>query len=156
MIRVLGDRVLVALPPKEHEQDVVTGFTFQQGETTPSGLVLAKPADVYNVELATRGIVMQVGEKRGQVALDDVRAEFNEFFLQREDCDAIGSIGEFKDVVDTLLRPMAPAPFDVQVGDCVLFSAAAGDQFSDDGIEYVVLHESEIIAVVAPLKEAVV
>jgi hypothetical protein len=49
--------------------------------------VLAKPADVYNVDLATRGIVVALGEKTQQVDRDDVRAARQRVPLPR------GSIG---------------------------------------------------------------
>jgi co-chaperonin GroES (HSP10) len=153
MIRVLGARVLVALPVKEHQQEASTGYTYQSGQTTASGLILAKPADVYNVELATRGIVMQVGDKRGLVDLDDVRAEINEFFLS--DVEYGASTQAVRIAVDRLLMKMAPAGFDVEVGDCVVFPASAGEQFTyEDGINYVLLHEEDIIGVIDPLKEA--
>lgn len=141
MIRVIGDRVLVALPPKEHAQEATTGYTYQAGQTTASGLILAKPADVYNVDLATRGIVMALGEKTRTVDLDEVRALFGQPCAWNED--------ETSHVYQ-LLATLAPAPFDVAVGDCVLFSAAAGDQIHDAGIDYVILHEDDIIAVVEP------
>jgi co-chaperonin GroES (HSP10) len=147
MIRVTGDRVLVALPPKQHTQEAATGFTYQEGQTRASGIVLAKPADTYNVELATRGIVVALGEKRGQVDLDDVRAEVNEYFLSN------GGNPDAKDDIDRLLLKLAPAPFDVQPGDCVLFPPSAGDQIEFEGTSYVILHESELIGVVDPTEE---
>src|SRR5438874_12596471 len=111
MIRVLHDRVLVALPPKEHEQEAVTGYTYQQGETRASGIILARPADVYNVEIATRGIVVAVGEKSNTVDLDDVRAEVNEVFRAFLEGDYVSRL---RDDVDRALMRMAPAPFDVE------------------------------------------
>jgi co-chaperonin GroES (HSP10) len=81
MMRILGDRVLVALEPPTHEQEATTGFSYKPQETTDSGIILAARADAYDPERSTRGIVMQVGEKRGQVDLDDVRAEVNEVFI---------------------------------------------------------------------------
>jgi co-chaperonin GroES (HSP10) len=156
MIRVLGDRVLVALPPKVHEQEAATGYTFQPGHTTASGLILAKPADVYNDTLATQGIVVALGEKRGQVDLDDVRAEINEFFIDvsQDDTVFMDDAKRMADLADRVLMKMQPAPFDVEVGECVIFSASAGEQLSEDGVSYVILHEHEILGVVAPTKEA--
>ncbi len=144
MIRVLGDRVLVALPPKEHQQDAATGYTYQAGETTASGLIVAKPPDVYNVELATRGIVMQVGEKSGTVDLDEV------FALITEEGERSNPDFDDRHLVEAL-RTLEPAAFDVQVGDCVLFPATAGDQIIDGGVNYCILHEDDILAVVDPL-----
>lgn len=149
MIRVLGDRVLVALPPKEHVQESATGYTYQEGQTTASGLILAKPADTFNVELATRGIVVQLGYKSNTVDLDDVRASVHEYFLDGEWDGA-----HVKDDVDRLLMKMQPAPFDVDLGDMVLFPPSAGDQIHQDGVDYVVLHETDIIGVVDPLNQA--
>jgi co-chaperonin GroES (HSP10) len=147
-LRVLGDRLLVALPPKAETQDEQTGYTVQDLQQTASGLYLAKPTDQYNVEIATRGIVVQLGDKRGVVDLDDVRAEVNEWFMA---CDSFGwTWGGAKDAVDRVLTEMAPAGFDVAVGDCVLFPPSAGEQIQDGDITYVVLRESEIIGVVEP------
>lgn len=143
MMRVLGDRVLVLLPAKVHAQDEATGYTFQQGHSTDSGIVLAKPADVYNDHVASRGIVMQVGEKTETVDLDSVLA-----ILDALDDETSVS------AVRNRMAALAPASFDVQPGDCVLFASSAGDQFDLDGHSYVILHESEIHAVVDPLHEA--
>jgi co-chaperonin GroES (HSP10) len=152
VIRVLGDRVLVALRPKTHVQESTTGYTYQAGDTTPSGLLLAKPADVYNSTLATQGIVVALGEKVGQVDLDDVRAAVQTWCIEHLPLcvatDSWEAIGHHLDRV--LLRQLAPAPFDVQVGDCVLFPATAGDQIEDDGMQYVILHEADLFGVVAP------
>jgi co-chaperonin GroES (HSP10) len=158
MIRVLGDRVLVALPPKVHEQEAATGYTFQPGHTTASGLILAKPADVYNDTLATQGIVVALGEKRGQVDLDDVLAELNELksTAEKHECgrlDGVCCVTTLEAAMDEI-RARRPAPFDVEVGECVIFSASAGEQISEDGVSYVILHEHEILGVVAPTKEA--
>lgn len=140
MIRVLHDRVLVALPPKAHEQESATGYTYQSNAQTASGIILAKPADVYNAEIATRGIVVQVGEKTGMVDLDEVLAVIDELDTATAAED-----------VRRAMKALAPAPFDVSVGDCVLFSASSGDQIEDGGIHYVILHEHEILGVVEPL-----
>lgn len=150
MIRVLGDRVLVALPPKAHAQEATTGYTYQAGSTTASGILLAKPADVYNVDLATRGIVVALGEKSATVDLDDVMALFAE---DADVPDAEGFIWSSYTAnrrVREILGTLLPAPFDVAIGDCVLFAPTAGDQIHADGVDYLILHESDIIAVVEP------
>jgi co-chaperonin GroES (HSP10) len=159
MIRVLHDRVLVALPPKEHEQDAATGYTFQAGPTTASGLLLAKPADAFNIEIATRGIVVAVGEKSNTVDLDEVRAAVNDFFLAEAavNADTMYGPSDMKEIaadVDRLLMGMQPAPFDVEPGDLVLFPPSAGDEITEGGLSYVILHESEIIGVVDDPKES--
>lgn len=130
MIRVRGDRVLVALPPAEPEH------------VTASGLILVRDPDL--AKLPTRGIVVQVGEKTGTVDLDDVLA------CVMDDDIGIGSNLDREDVYDALKR-LAPAPFDVQVNDCVLFPLAAGEEVEIDGVTYVILHEAEILGVVEPL-----
>jgi co-chaperonin GroES (HSP10) len=122
MIHVLGDRVLVALPPKEAET------------TTPSGLVLVRDPELRT---QTRGIVMQLGEKRGQVDLDDALA----LFPPDEGVDWNTA------TISEMLKGLAPAPFDVAVGDCVLFPPHVGDPFTHDGIDYVIVYESDIIGI---------
>lgn len=139
MIRVIGDRVLVALPPKPTEQENSTGFSYQQEQVTAGGIILAKPVDAYNIEVATRGIVVQVGQKRGTAELDAV----------------LGLIGEFGTDIAGLKRAvqrLGPAPFDVSVGDCVLFAPGVGEQIDADGVSYVILHEEHILARVDPLE----
>jgi co-chaperonin GroES (HSP10) len=143
MIRVLGDRVLVALPPRDDET------------TTASGIVLVKDPDRFYTP--TRGIVMQLGEKETRVELDDVRAELNEQrrqFEQMAQTYAGPSLREVFDDIDRALMTLQPAPFDVNVGDVVIFSASAGDQITQDGIDYVLLREDEILGVVDANSEA--
>jgi co-chaperonin GroES (HSP10) len=149
MMRILGDRVLVALEPPTHEQEATTGFSYKPQETRESGIILAARADAYDPERSTRGIVMQVGEKRGQVDLDDVRAEVNEVFIGAMFSETLLP-HEIKEAVDRALMRMAPAPFDVQVGDMVIFAIASGSSFTHDGVSYVILSESEILGVLDP------
>lgn len=146
MIRILGDRVLVALPPKNEQQEATTGYTYQE-KTTASGLIIAKPPDAYDVEAATRGIVMQLGEKSDAVSLDDVRAALEECYDARLDAyqgHAIASV----------MRGLKPAPFDVQVGDLVVFPPNVGEQYHYNGVEYLILLESQIAGVIEPASEA--
>lgn len=154
-IRVLGDRVLVALPPKVEVQDDATGYTYQEKVTT-SGIILAKPPDAYDVEVATRGIVMQLGEKTGTVDLDDVLSAIGDLetrpeWAARDDAqmcrDAGPAMVRLAEAVAALKR-LNPAPFDVAVGDMVIFPPNVGEQFSQDGIDYVILSESQIAGVV--------
>ena len=132
---MLGDRVLVMLPPRETVQDEA-GYTFQaQEQKTASGLILAKPADAYNVETATRGIVVQLGLKKHTVDLDAV-------------LDAVKNLhGE--ELVRTIKR-LGPAPFDVQEGDMVIFAPESGQLFVHEGTEYVMLREDDLLGVVEP------
>lgn len=150
MITVLGDRVLVALPPKVHESDETTGYTYQAGPTTPSGLIVAKPADVYNVDLATRGLVLQVGEKHAQVDVDEVRDVVTATIADRFNPAHHHPADEVGHAILEALDALEPAPFSVAVGDCVLFPATAGDQIEVDGVPYVILHESDLLAIVDP------
>lgn len=144
-IRLIGDRVLVALPPKDTEQDAETGYTFNRKGESESGIILAKPTEEYDVECATRGIVMQLGKKTGQVLLEAVIDKMREIAMRR--------VEGFTNLVDAM-NELAPAPFDVAVGDCVVFARSAGDQFTLDGISYVILREADILGVVAPVSEA--
>lgn len=132
MIRVLGDRVLVALPPRETET------------VSAGGIVLTKDPDA--AKTPTRGIVMALGEKLGAVSIDDAMTLFDE------------TLGEEPEAFRGGLVALKPAPFDVALGDLVLFPASAGDLLSEDGVDYVVLYEAEILGVCEPISkdEAVV
>jgi co-chaperonin GroES (HSP10) len=131
MIKIIGDRVLVALPPREDEV------------TTASGLVLIKDPDRFYTP--TRGIVVALGEKTGTVDLDEVCALVREFQGSE---DFIGA-----EKVFAAIRALAPVPFDVDIGDCVIFPPSAGDEIRDGEIDYVILREVDIIGVVAPQKD---
>jgi co-chaperonin GroES (HSP10) len=151
MIRLIGDRVLVALPPKEHQQDETTGYTYQESKTKSGVILVAKPADTFNLEIATRGIVVQLGHKSNTCDLDEVRSEIHTWFVEcPEDIVTIRQCG---DTVDTLLMKMQPAPFAVDVGQMVIFPPTAGESFSEDGIDYVILREDDVLAVVEPLQK---
>lgn len=128
MIRVLADRVLVLLPPKESET------------TTESGLVLIKDPELRS---QTRGIVVALGEKLGTVLIDDVMALFDE---------TLASAEQPEDFRGGLIA-LKPAPFDVAVNDCVIFPASAGESIDDGGLHYVILHEYDIIGVLEPLSK---
>lgn len=153
-IRVLGDRVLVLLPPAEVEQDAATGYAFLPRDVTESGLILARSPHAYDEEGQTRGIVAKLGDKGRVVDLDDVRREVHEYFLSSP--TMLGFYDEklyvspllIRDEVDRLLMKMEPAPFEVQVGDCVLFSASDGERVDYDGQRYVILREAELLGVV--------
>ncbi len=126
MIRVLDDRVLVALPPYVETE-------------TASGIILKRDPDLI---VNTRGIVVQLGEKRERVSLDDVIAAVNTApfdWRDRED-----------DIIEELQK-LRPAPFDVAVGECVIFPASAGEDIERDGITYRILSEADIIGVVEPV-----
>lgn len=72
MLQLLGSRVLILLPPRASEQEGTVGYGYQPKGETPAGIVLAKPTDAYDIEVATRGIVVQIGEvPHGDVAPGD-------------------------------------------------------------------------------------
>lgn len=139
MIRVIGDRVLVLLP--EVQTEVVT----------PSGIVLMKDPDLK--KLPSQGIVIQLGEKSNTCDLDEVRSEVHTWFVEHNGHHMI-AVPWADDQVDRLLMQMAPAPFDVSVGDMVIFSTGAGEQFRQDGKDYVVLREDDVIGVLEPKEVA--
>lgn len=143
MIRVLGNRVLVALPPKEAET------------VTESGLVLMRDPERKQ---QTRGVVVALGERRDVVELDDVLSKFFEQRRQFEEMARVYATPYFTEVFDDMeqkLSTMRPAPFDVALGDVVLFPASAGEELRDGEIDYVILHESEILGVLEPLQKEV-
>lgn len=155
-LRLLGDRVLVALPPKAETQDPITGYTVQAVEQTASGLLLAKPTDMYNVETATRGIVVQLGEKSRQVDLDEALALFPDSASLAAVKAGRASAAKVEylspEAVREELSTLAPAPFDVELGDCVVFAPSAGEPLVEEGsdVAYVILRESDIIGVLTP------
>lgn len=159
-VKLLGDRVLVALPPVETTQDETTGFTVQGLEQSAGGIFLAKPTDEYNVEVATRGLVVQLGSREGVVTVEDVIEMFTDLafeaaFEAGNGYDRNGQyvVCDHKELVANMsLR--RPAPFDVQVGDCVIFTPSAGDQITIGEITYVILREADILGVVAPTEAA--
>lgn len=130
MMRIFGDRVLVALPPDPGELK------------TPSGLVLMSDPDVNRTP--TRGIVVAIGQHTGKVDVDEVVGVIVEM---------VGNtVGATVSEVAKAVKRLGPAPFDVRVGECVIFPPWVGDQFEQDGIEYVVVREAEIIGVVDAIK----
>lgn len=137
MMTVFGDRVLVALPPREDE--IVSA----------GGIVLVKDHDRFYTP--TRGTVVALGEKTGTVDLDDVVMA-----LVDCGCDSDASCKQdgYQRLLIDAVRALYPARFDVECGDMVIFPRSAGEQIHDDGIEYVILRESEIIGVVEPKESA--
>lgn len=132
MIQPIGDRVLVALPPRVDET------------VSAGGIVLMSDPDRFHAP--TRGIVVALGEKGGTVDLDDVVQLVCEApFVNGPVIDAAALLAEVK--------ALAPAPFDVQLGDCVIFPRSAGEEIHDGDLDYVILRESEIIGVVEPIQK---
>lgn len=132
MISVIGDRLLVQLPADDNQT------------VSPGGIVLVKDPDRFHTP--TRGIVVQLGEKADAVSLDDVLSLVDELCQERSFSEGELRIG---------LGAMRSAPFDVQLGDCVLFPVSAGEAVVMDGIEYCILHERDVIGVVEPQERAI-
>lgn len=140
MIRIVGPRVLVALPPNTER-------------TTDSGIILARDPEL---RAHTQGIVMALGEKSGTVDMDEVLSiidalETRPAWHARDDaqmCRDEGPLMVGLDSARAALKMLGPAPFDVAVGDMVLFPASAGELFEQDGIRYLILPELDIIGVV--------
>lgn len=175
-IRVLGDRVLVALEPKETHVEPSTGMNYREERRSESGLiVLAQPTEHVDIETQTRGIVVALGcdvslrvrmrsalagiewsgdvhedaacpfcyaVKAGLPACGDYKAEPPE--THKECCEWSELMALTEDW----------AEHDVAVGDCVLFSPSAGQTIPYDGVDYVLLREADILAVVEPVTEA--
>lgn len=141
-IRLLGPKVLVALEPKGTEVEASTGMNYHDKGRTESGIILAQPTDMYDAEEHSRGMVMALGQKTQTLALDAVRT------LVKQSMD-------FGDLLRRLDR-LEPQPFDVEIGDVVLFSPAAGVSLGeqDDGLTYVVLNEKDVQMVIQPKAEA--
>lgn len=133
MIRLVGDRVLVALPPNVDEI------------VTDSGIVLMKDPDRFHTP--TRGIVVALGEKTGTFEADEV------FSLIWEAPFVNGPVIDPVALIEAV-KTLRPAPFDVELGDCVLFSQSAGEEIEDAGIRYVILRECEILGVLEPKESA--
>jgi co-chaperonin GroES (HSP10) len=137
MMRILGSRVLVALPPKEQEI------------TTDSGLVLVRDPDRKQ---QTRGVVVALGERRGVVEVDDLISAVNEYCIGMDDI-LDNRKNWLRDDLSQLVQKRAPAPFDVQIGDVVLFPASAGEVLRVGELDHVLLHESEILCVLEPVQK---
>jgi len=83
---------------------------------------------------------VQVGTKSGAVNLDDVMAVLDELQTATRTAE-----------VRAAMRRLGPASFDVSIGDCVLFPLSAGEEVRYEGVDYVILNESEVLGVVDPL-----
>lgn len=149
-LRVLGDRVLVALEPKETQVEASTGMNYREEQRTASGIILAAPSAHVDLEVQTRGVVVALGEKSDSVSTDAVWQAIDEAAVVEGDEPAVTLCQRPADVVRNLCA-LAPVPFSVQLGDCVLFPAGAGQSLPYDGVEYVVLKESEILGVLEPV-----
>lgn len=126
--RPLGDRVLIRPEPPS---DISEGGIH---------LVEARKPDEC-------GQVVAVGEKHGRIDLDDALASIDSIDIGP--CGSCAEPIERADIV-AALKALRPAPFDVKVGDTVLFSWAAGQEITvDDGkATYLLMRESDLLAVV--------
>lgn len=154
MIRLIGDRVLVLLPPKATQQDPETGYSYQD-KGSSGGIILARPVDTYDVEIQTRGLVTQLGVKRNTCDLDAVRSEVHTWFVEESAAWLKQPGGYLGDEIDRVLMKLQPAPFAVQVGDCVIFPPTAGEVIESGGHRYVILNESDILGIVEPRNAAI-
>lgn len=159
MIRLLGDRVLVLLPPSVVQQDPATGYSYRTPDTAEGSIILAQPTAHWDELHHTRGIVVQLGEKRNTCDLDEVRSEvwtwLTDYDKWSHDEKERGGNGDVeplfaRDQINSVLMKMQPAPFDVQVGDFVVFPPHAGELLELDGHAYVILTEADILGVVEP------
>lgn len=149
-VRLIGPRVLVALEPDKSRRDDAIGMEYQDKGRTASGIILAAPSEAYDIDPHSRGIVVALGEKRGICEVEKAIEALREYVFSDGAIDC-----QFTDVEMTL-RNLVSAPFDVQVGDCVIFPPSAGISLGewDDGIRYVELQESDIWAVIEPNEAA--
>lgn len=138
-MRVLGDRVLVAIRPEPDEIE------------TAGGLVLARDPDI--IRTPTQGIVVQLGERSGAVDREEVLSILDGLRHLRVSPPS-QAIAAYYEQVRGLIKALGPAPFDVQVGDCVLFTRFVGEEVTEGDLTYLILRESEIIGIVEPKKEA--
>lgn len=142
-LKVLGDRVLV-------RPDVLSNAP----EQTASGVYLAQSmaAAITGEDYTTsvhRGTVIAVGNPT-----HSLKHEAEALALK-----LIATYGTFADDADAIdaahmLRDLVRRQPSVCVGDDVLFSHDAGQQITLDGETYILLRESELLAVVEPEKEA--
>jgi co-chaperonin GroES (HSP10) len=139
-LRVLGDRVLV-------RPDVSANAP----ETLASGVVVAKSlaAAVTGEDASTsvhRGTVVAVGNPRHPLSheADTLAAKVHAVIRSTLDDD-----GVIEDAAH-LLRDLVRRHPCVAVGDDVLFSPDAGQEMIIDGDVLIILHESDLLAVVEP------
>jgi co-chaperonin GroES (HSP10) len=142
MIQLLGDRILVALPPQPDEVQ------------SEGGIILARDPDILRTP--TKGIVLALGRKSNTCDLDEARSEVHTWFVEasQDEVEPMMPLSHTGDQIDRLLMKLKPAPFDVAVGDCVLFLPSAGSVIEEHDVQYAVLHEHEIIGIVESKKVA--
>ena len=140
-VRVLGDRVLV-------RPDVNANAPQQ----TDAGIYLATSlaAAVTGEDATTslhRGTVIAVGNPK-----HSLHHEAETLAARLEWTDAATSLGDREAVADAvlLLRDLVRRHPCVSVGDDVLFSHDAGQELTLDGETFVILHETDLLAVVVP------
>jgi co-chaperonin GroES (HSP10) len=113
-------------------------MNYHERDVTASGIVLAQPTDMFDADEHSRGLVVAIGDKRGLVEIEAAKG-------------VLRASEDFSEALKRLDR-LTPAPFDVTVGDVVLFPPTAGISLGEqeDGITYVVLHETDIHAILEP------
>jgi co-chaperonin GroES (HSP10) len=142
-LKVLGDRVLV-------KPDVLDNAPEQHG-----GLYLAKSlaAAVTGEDTSTslcRGTVVAVGNPKHPLAQE---AQILALKLQKVYAVDVTEEGAIADAAHMLMDLVRRAPC-CAVGDDVLFSHDAGQEITLDRDTYVLMKESELLAVIEPEKEA--
>ena len=140
-LRVLGDRVLV-------KPDVDRNAPVQ----LDSGIVVAKSmAAAVMGEDATssvhRGTVVAVGNPRHPLHHEAVTVADRLMRFRTPDEDHIA------EDASAMLRDLVRRQPCVRVGDDVLFSHDAGQETTIDGESWIILHESDLLAVVSDLQE---
>lgn len=137
-LRVLGDRILVQ-PDEDRNAPELLASGIHVAKTL-SAAVLGEDK-TFSVQ---RGTVLAVGRPRHPLKEEaETVARMLENDVNHEDAVAAARL------VRDLVRK-EPA---VSVGDDVLFNHDAGQQLTLDNQRYIILHETELIAVVEPEKE---
>lgn len=138
-MRVIGDRVLVAIQPEPLEY------------TSPEGIICKRDPDL--IRSAVQGIVVQVGQKSRAISLDDALELFEVTPPPLVEGESLVHV-KTHECIREQLESLAPPAFDVAVGDCVVFPRYVGEELQEGELTYVVLRESEIIGIVDPQERA--
>lgn len=143
-LRVLGDRVLV-------KPDVISNAP----EQTASGVIVAKSmaAAVTGEDASAslnRGTVIAVGHPKHPRQSDADELTHRIDVMDRCDC---GVACDYYDEAAAMIRDLVRREPCCAIGDDVLFAYDAGQSITLDDETYILLHESDLFAVVEPEKE---
>ena len=143
-LRVLGDRVLI----RPDVEDQVTEQTDSGLYTAPS---LAAAVDGSDKTVwYTTGTVVQIGQwppDAKAVALAYLQTWLNEAYEADRVGFPLGYLRELKARLDEL---PAQRVRDIQVGDRVAFSVQSGHDVTVNGEPFVIMHDSDVLAVIEP------